>query len=152
MASGSRRRHLPSCSRSQVRAAGKRQRQGRRGRAGGYATKVHGAAAGGQLGETNAHLMEQCRKRRDRKVWDQQETIAQRFDCDRERLLPLPAAPYKGCEGGRSESIFRRWCGMRPRLLGAGAVDIAPLLAKKLGIQPAGAFDGIPVHLLAETK
>ena len=48
--------------------------------------------------ELNAHLLEECRKRRDRKLWGQEETIAQRFDRDREKLLPLPAAPYEACE------------------------------------------------------
>jgi len=48
--------------------------------------------------ELNAHLLEECRKRRDRKLWGQEESIAQRFERDREKLLPLPAAPYEACE------------------------------------------------------
>ena len=43
-------------------------------------------------------MLEECRKRRDRKVWGQEETIAQRFERDREKLLPLPATPYEACE------------------------------------------------------
>jgi len=48
--------------------------------------------------ELNAHLVEQCRKRRERKLWGHSETIAERFERDREQLLPLPAAPYEACE------------------------------------------------------
>jgi transposase len=48
--------------------------------------------------ELNTHLLEECRKRRDRKLWGQEETIAQRFERDREKLLPLPATPYEACE------------------------------------------------------
>ena len=48
--------------------------------------------------ELNAHLLEECRKRRERQLWGQQETIAQRFERDREKLLPLPATPYAACE------------------------------------------------------
>jgi len=46
----------------------------------------------------NAHLLEQCRRRRERKLWGHEETIAQRFERDREKLLPLPAAPYEACQ------------------------------------------------------
>ena len=46
----------------------------------------------------NAQLLEQCRKRRDRRLWGHEETIAQRFERDREKLLPLPAAPYEACQ------------------------------------------------------
>jgi len=46
----------------------------------------------------NAQLLEQCRKRRERKLWGHAETIAQRFEQDREKLLPLPAAPYEACQ------------------------------------------------------
>jgi transposase len=48
--------------------------------------------------ELNAHLGEQCRKRRERKLWGHTETIAERFEWDREKLLRLPAAPYEACE------------------------------------------------------
>jgi transposase len=48
--------------------------------------------------ELNAHLLEECRKRRERKLWGHEETIAQRFERDREKLLPLPATPYEACE------------------------------------------------------
>jgi len=46
----------------------------------------------------NAQLLEQCRRRRERKLWGHAETIAQRFEQDREKLLPLPAAPYEACQ------------------------------------------------------
>jgi hypothetical protein len=48
--------------------------------------------------ELNAHLLEQCRRRRERKLWGHEETIAQRFERDRERFLPLPAAPLEACQ------------------------------------------------------
>ena len=48
--------------------------------------------------ELNAHLLEQCRKRRQRKLWGHAETIAERFERDREKLLPLPEAAYEACE------------------------------------------------------
>ena len=48
--------------------------------------------------ELNAHLLEECRKRRERKLWGHEESIAQRFERDREKLLPLPATPYEACE------------------------------------------------------
>jgi len=48
--------------------------------------------------ELNAHLVEQCRKRRERRLWGHTETITERFERDREKLLPLPAAPYEACE------------------------------------------------------
>ena len=47
--------------------------------------------------ELNAHLLEQCRKRRERTLRGEKETIAERFERDREKLLPLPAAPYEAC-------------------------------------------------------
>src|SRR6266849_10561866 len=46
----------------------------------------------------NAHLLLQCQKRRERKLRGQQQTIRERFEKDRERLLPLPVAPYKACD------------------------------------------------------
>jgi len=48
--------------------------------------------------ELNAQLLERCRQRRERKLWGRAETIAERFERDREKLLPLPAAPYEACE------------------------------------------------------
>lgn len=46
----------------------------------------------------NAQLAGECRQRRERKLWGHAETIAQRFERDRERLLPLAAAPYEACK------------------------------------------------------
>jgi hypothetical protein len=46
----------------------------------------------------NAHLLVQSQKRRERKLRGHQETIGERFEKDRERLLPLPAAPYEACD------------------------------------------------------
>jgi hypothetical protein len=48
--------------------------------------------------ELNASLLEQCRKRRDRRLRGHQETIGERFERDRAALLALPAAPYEACE------------------------------------------------------
>ncbi len=48
--------------------------------------------------ELNTHLLAQCQKRRQRKLRGHQSTIAERFENDREKLLPLPAAPYEACE------------------------------------------------------
>jgi hypothetical protein len=48
--------------------------------------------------ELNAKLREQCQNRRERKLRGQEHTIGERFEKDRERLLPLPAAPYEACE------------------------------------------------------
>jgi transposase len=48
--------------------------------------------------ELNAHLLDDCRKRRERKLWGHTETIAERFERDREKLLPLPPAPLEACE------------------------------------------------------
>ncbi len=47
--------------------------------------------------DLNAQLLEQCRKRRVRKLWGHNETIGERFERDRERLLPLPAVAYEAC-------------------------------------------------------
>jgi transposase len=55
--------------------------------------------------ELNAHLLEECRKRRERKLWGHEETIVQRFERDREKLLPLPATPY--CGEGKRKLIVR---------------------------------------------
>src|SRR6516225_4264674 len=48
--------------------------------------------------ELNTQLLEQCRKRREQRVWGHQETIGERFARDRMALLPLPATPYEACE------------------------------------------------------
>ena len=46
----------------------------------------------------NAHLEEDCRKRRERRLRGHTETIAERFERDRAAFLPLPPAPYEACE------------------------------------------------------
>ena len=48
--------------------------------------------------ELNAHLEEQCRKRRERRLRGHTETIGERFVRDLAAMLPLPAAPYEACE------------------------------------------------------
>ncbi len=48
--------------------------------------------------ELNARLLEQCARRRERKLRGHDETIGERFKKDKEMLLPLPAAPYEACE------------------------------------------------------
>jgi transposase len=47
--------------------------------------------------ELNQRLQADCRKRRERKLRGQAETIAERFERDRAVLLPLPAIPYEAC-------------------------------------------------------
>jgi len=46
----------------------------------------------------NAHLEEQCRKRRERRLRGHSETIGERFERDRAAMLPLPTTPYEACE------------------------------------------------------
>jgi hypothetical protein len=48
--------------------------------------------------ELNTHLRQECVKRRERKLWGHSETIAERFERDREKLLPLPPVPLEACE------------------------------------------------------
>ena len=48
--------------------------------------------------ELNEKLRVQCNQRRERRLRGHQDTIGERFQKDRERLLPLPAAPYEACE------------------------------------------------------
>jgi transposase len=48
--------------------------------------------------ELNEKLKGQCTKRRERRLRGHKETIGERFQTDREMLLPLPAAPYEACE------------------------------------------------------
>jgi transposase len=48
--------------------------------------------------EFNAHLAEQCHKRRERRLRGHTETISERFERDLAAMLPLPAAPHEACE------------------------------------------------------
>ena len=48
--------------------------------------------------EFNAHLEEQCRRRREHRLRGHSETIGERFERDRAAMLPLPATPYEACE------------------------------------------------------
>jgi hypothetical protein len=48
--------------------------------------------------ELNAQLLEGCQKRRERKLWGHTETIVERFERDREKLLPLPPTEYEACQ------------------------------------------------------
>jgi hypothetical protein len=48
--------------------------------------------------ELNAQLIEQCRKRRERRLRGHEQTIAERFENDRQVFLPLPQVPYEACE------------------------------------------------------
>jgi hypothetical protein len=48
--------------------------------------------------ELNAHLEEQCGKRRERRLRGHTETIRERFERDHAAMLPLPSAPYEACE------------------------------------------------------
>jgi transposase len=46
----------------------------------------------------NAHLRAESQKRRERKLRGHPQTIGERFQKDKEMLLPLPAAPYEACD------------------------------------------------------
>jgi transposase len=48
--------------------------------------------------ELDAHLEQQCRRRRERRLRGHTETIGERFERDRAALLPLPPVPYEACE------------------------------------------------------
>jgi transposase len=48
--------------------------------------------------ELNAKLRDECSRRRERKLRGHQRTIGERFEKDKEMLLPLPAVPYEACE------------------------------------------------------
>lgn len=48
--------------------------------------------------ELNAQLIEQCQKRRERRLRGHEQTIGERFEKDREVLLPLPPVRYEACE------------------------------------------------------
>jgi len=48
--------------------------------------------------ELNEKLRVDCGKRRERRLRGHKETIGERFQKDREMLLPLPQAPYEACE------------------------------------------------------
>lgn len=48
--------------------------------------------------ELNAQLLGECRKRHERKLWGHAATIAERFEQERGKLLPLPPAPLEACE------------------------------------------------------
>lgn len=48
--------------------------------------------------ELNARLLEQCRKRREQRLWGHTETIGERCARDRAAWLALPATPYEACE------------------------------------------------------
>jgi len=46
----------------------------------------------------NAHLEEFCRRRMADRLRGHDETIGDRFERDRQALLPLPPAPYDACD------------------------------------------------------
>jgi transposase len=48
--------------------------------------------------EFNAHLLVQSQKRRERKLRGHPQSIGERFEKDKEMLLPMPAAPYEACD------------------------------------------------------
>ena len=48
--------------------------------------------------ELNAHLEDQCRKRRERQLRGHEERIGERYERDRAAFLPLPASAYEACE------------------------------------------------------
>jgi transposase len=52
----------------------------------------------GSWEELNTQLVEGCRQRRERKLWGHTETIIERFERDREKLLPLPPTSHEACQ------------------------------------------------------
>ena len=48
--------------------------------------------------ELNAQLLEQCRKRRERRLRGHEQSIGERFEKDQAARLPLPATPYEACD------------------------------------------------------
>jgi transposase len=46
----------------------------------------------------NQHLLQQCMERRAKRVHGEAETIGERFQRDKEKLLALPAAPHEACD------------------------------------------------------
>ena len=48
--------------------------------------------------DLNAHLEQECRRRRERRLRGHTETTGERFERDHAALLPLPAAPCEACE------------------------------------------------------
>jgi transposase len=48
--------------------------------------------------ELNAYLERKCGERRGRLLRRHKETIGERFERDRQALLPLPSAPYEACD------------------------------------------------------
>jgi transposase len=57
--------------------------------------------------ELNQHLKAQCEKNRERRLRRHKETIGERFERDRQALLPLPPVPYEACDkrAGRVTSL-----------------------------------------------
>jgi transposase len=47
--------------------------------------------------ELNRKLLEDCRQRRGQRIRGEKETIGERFERDREKLLPLPSTPHEAC-------------------------------------------------------
>ena len=48
--------------------------------------------------QLNEYLEAQCRARRQRRLRGQAKTIGERFERDREAMLPLPGSPFEACE------------------------------------------------------
>ncbi len=59
--------------------------------------------------ELDAQLEAECRKRRERRLRGYAESIGERFERDREAMLPLPEVPYEACEkiSARVSSLSR---------------------------------------------
>ena len=48
--------------------------------------------------DLNVRLVEQCQKRRARRLRGQQQSIGERFEMERQGFLPLPTVPYDACD------------------------------------------------------
>ena len=85
--------------------------------------------------ELNAHLRQECVQRRARKLWGHQETIAERFERDREKFLLLPPTPCEACEKRTT----------RASSLGPGAIRDQRLFSAHRIRPPAGAAESLRV-------
>ena len=59
--------------------------------------------------ELNAQLMEQCRKRRERRLRGHEQTIGERFQKTRKRCCHCRPFPMKPARSGPRESLRCRW-------------------------------------------
>jgi hypothetical protein len=67
--------------------------------------------------ELNENLLEQCRQRRERKLWGHQETIAERFERDGRSCCRYQRRRWKPARNAPRTPVRKRWCGMKPTII-----------------------------------